>query len=1060
MSEKPTYEELEERIRVLEAAAIEAKHLETALTESEEKFRVLADATPTGVLMYQDERYIYANKAAESITGYSVTDLVGMEFWHFMHPEEKSLIRRRGRDRMQGKEVRNRYECRYIRKDGTLRWAEVAGAATVIGGRPAGIVTVNDISNRKLAEEDLRKNRLFLSELIEHSGAIICVKDREGRYELVNRKFEEVTGLNRRDAIGKTDEDLFPGPVGEQFRLNDLEAMESGSVQEKEEILDDASGRRYFISIKFPLRDDDNAVSGMCGMITEITERKLAGAERESALLALGKSESLIRTITNSAQDAILMMDPEGCISFWNPAAERIFGYSAEEAMGQNLHRLLAPRQYYEYYINAFGQFKATGSGYATGKTFELKACHRNGKEFPIELSLSSIQLEEGWHALGILRDITKRKQVEKDLRKSEERYRTFINATSDMVYLKDHEFRHIVANRSLTEFFGKPEEDVVGKTDYELMPEDAAEGCRQTDILAMTSSSIFTSEETIGDQVYESLKFPVDLEENRKGVGGIIRNITARKQAERVRQDSERRLADIIEFLPDATLVIDKDGTVIAWNRAMEKMTGIKKEDMLGKGDYEYALPFYGHRRPMLIDFALHPEEDVRKRFRTAQRVGDILLFEGFTPQLAPGDLHMSGTASVLRDENGNIIAAIECIRDNTERKKLEERLNRAEKMEGLGRLAGGVAHDLNNVLGVLVGYSELLLAKLPEADALRRYADNILQSSVRGAAIVQDLLTLARRGVVVSQVVDLNKLVFDYFKTPEFEKLRSDHPNIKIWTEATDGLLNIKGSPVHLSKTIMNLVSNAVESINGSGEVTVQTTNRYLDRPIQGYDEMNEGDYAVLTVSDTGMGIAASDLGKIFEPFYTKKVMGRSGTGLGLAVVWGTVKDHNGYIDVQSEVGKGTSITLYFPVTREVAVQNETVITPEAYLGRGESILVVDDMKEQRELASRMLGTIGYTVSVAAGGEEAVEYLKENKTDLVILDMIMDPGIDGMETYRRIMEVRPGQKAVIVSGFSETDRVRKTLDMGAGAFVRKPYILEKIGQAIRHELDRKAGC
>jgi two-component system, cell cycle sensor histidine kinase and response regulator CckA len=267
----------------------------------------------------------------------------------------------------------------------------------------------------------------------------------------------------------------------------------------------------------------------------------------------------------------------------------------------------------------------------------------------------------------------------------------------------------------------------------------------------------------------------------------------------------------------------------------------------------------------------------------------------------------------------------------------------------------------------------------------------------------------------------------------------------------------LNIKGSPVHLGKTIMNLVSNATEAISGPGEVIIRTKNRYIDKPVRGYDYIQEGDYAILTVSDTGSGISATDLGKVFEPFYTKKVMGRSGTGLGLAVVWGTVKDHHGYIDVQSEEGKGSTFTLYFPVTREEMVKVEKTVSPQEYRGRGESILVVDDVKEQRELVMNMLGSLQYQVEAVASGEEAVEYLKNKRPDLMVLDMIMDPGMDGMETYRRVLEINPGQKAVIVSGFSETERIRKTQEMGAGVFIRKPYILEKIGLGVRKELDKQ---
>jgi CheY-like chemotaxis protein len=253
------------------------------------------------------------------------------------------------------------------------------------------------------------------------------------------------------------------------------------------------------------------------------------------------------------------------------------------------------------------------------------------------------------------------------------------------------------------------------------------------------------------------------------------------------------------------------------------------------------------------------------------------------------------------------------------------------------------------------------------------------------------------------------------------------------------------------------MNLISNASEAISDRGEVTIQTKNLYIDTPIIGYDEVQQGDYVVLTVSDNGMGISSKDIEKIFEPFYTKKVMGRSGTGLGLAVVWGTVKDHKGYIDVQSEEGKGTTFSLYFPVTREELFEDQISISVSEYIGNGESILVVDDIEVQRELAVQMLKKLNYTVATVSSGEEAAEYLKKNKVDLIVLDMIMDPGIDGLETYERILEINPKQRAIIVSGFAETERVKKAHELGAGTYVRKPYILEKIGLAIRKELDKK---
>ena len=273
---------------------------------------------------------------------------------------------------------------------------------------------------------------------------------------------------------------------------------------------------------------------------------------------------------------------------------------------------------------------------------------------------------------------------------------------------------------------------------------------------------------------------------------------------------------------------------------------------------------------------------------------------------------------------------------------------------------------------------------------------------------------------------------------------------------TECDKNMLNIKGSSIHLEKTLMNLVSNAAESISGIGEVTIRTESRYLDKPLRGYDEVKEGDYAVLTVSDTGMGIPAENREKIFEPFYTKKTMGRSGTGLGLAIVWGTVKDHNGYIDVETKVGEGTTFTLYFPVTREELIAPQQKPPIERYMAKGESVLVVDDIAGQRDIAARLLTRLGYQVHVVSSGEEAVEYLKGNKAEILVLDMIMAPGIDGLETYQRVLEINPKQKAILVSGFSETQRVKETQQLGAGAYVKKPYVLEKIGGAIRDELNR----
>jgi two-component system, cell cycle sensor histidine kinase and response regulator CckA len=344
-----------------------------------------------------------------------------------------------------------------------------------------------------------------------------------------------------------------------------------------------------------------------------------------------------------------------------------------------------------------------------------------------------------------------------------------------------------------------------------------------------------------------------------------------------------------------------------------------------------------------------------------------------------------------------------------------------------------------------------------LGESSSSRSDAMEILRGGQRAAAMVQDLLILARRGVSTTNVLNLNDLIMKCHRSPELAKFLSFHSNIEVKTDLEVDLLNVLGSSVHLEKSFINLVSNATEAMPNGGTLAVRTANRYLDKPLSGYDEVREGDYVVLSVSDTGQGISASDLKRIFEPFYTKKVMGRSGTGLGLAVVWGTVKDHLGYINVESEEGKGTTFTLYFPVAREEVSPEQISVSAAEYMGKGESILVVDDVKEQRELAGKMLTKLNYAVESVSSGEEALVYLRKYSVDLVVLDMIMDPGMDGMDTYRKILETHPRQKAIIVSGFAETERVREVQSMGAGTYVKKPYLLEKLALAVRKELKRQ---
>jgi CheY-like chemotaxis protein len=311
-----------------------------------------------------------------------------------------------------------------------------------------------------------------------------------------------------------------------------------------------------------------------------------------------------------------------------------------------------------------------------------------------------------------------------------------------------------------------------------------------------------------------------------------------------------------------------------------------------------------------------------------------------------------------------------------------------------------------------------------------------------------------LARRGIEVSEVVNLNHVVSECMKSPELGRILSYHPGAEVEIRLDEGLKNMVGSPLHLCKTLMNLVSNAVEAIPEQGNVTITTFNQYLDQPVDGYDAVAAGDYVALSVSDTGVGMSEKDVIHIFEPFYTKKKMGKSGTGLGMSVVWGTVQDHKGYITVRSEKGKGSAFTLYFPATLLEEETPDTQTTLQNLSGNGESILVIDDVEDQREITILMLKKLGYSVQAVSSGEAAVDFVATNPVDLLVLDMIMDPGISGLETYKRVLRLYPQQKAVIISGYTETEEVKEAQRLGAGTYVKKPFGMEGIGKAVQNEL------
>ena len=508
----------------------------------------------------------------------------------------------------------------------------------------------------------------------------------------------------------------------------------------------------------------------------------------------------------------------------------------------------------------------------------------------------------------------------------------------------------------------------------------------------------------------------------------------------------SEERYRELVENLAEGIVVV-KEGDICFINKTLRNKLGLTLKNIIGIS---------------FLNF-IHQDDQTLVLDRYQRRLKGENLPEAYEIRLLKPDgeeLICEMRPSLISWEGKP--ATQTAILDITDRKKaeiekeqLEKRLVRMEKMEALGLLAGGVAHDLNNVLSGIVSYPELLMMDLPNDHRFHKPLELIYSSGLKAAAIVNDLLTLARRGVVATEVINLNNIIMDYLKSPEHHKLLSYYNNVLIKTNLNQNLTNIKGSEIHLRTTIMNLVSNAAEAQPSGGEIIISTKNLHIDKPIQGYESIKPGEFAVVIIEDKGIGINSKDLQRIFEPFYTKKIMGRSGTGLGMAVVWGTVQDHYGYINIESIENKGTKFYLYFPIVKQQIEKGYEPRFIEEYLGNEEIILIVDDVEEQRQIAKTILKRLNYKVVTVSSGEKAIEFFKNDSCDIVLLDMIMDPGIDGLETYKRIINLKPDQKVIIASGFSESKRVKEAQRLGVGHYIKKPYSVEKIGITIKEELE-----
>ncbi len=960
-------------------------------------------------------------------------------------------------------------------KDGRITWVSSTKMPLRDNtGKIIGIMGISrDITGRKLAEEALRQahnnlekrvaertaelsqERRLLCTLIDNLPDGVYTKDTAGRKTMVNPADLKVLGCQTKaEAIGKSDFDFFPKEIAEKCWADDQKVLKGEPVINREEFILDKQGRkRWFLSSKLPLRDQNGAIAGLVGISRNITERKQAEeALRQShdelekrvteRTAELSRERLQLRTLIDNLPDMIFVKDPRSRFIVVNTACAQQLGASRpEEVLGKSDGDFVAPKLAAQYMAD---EQVLMQSGQMLHK--EERTQHKTLGEMRWSLT-TKIPLKDAAGnvvgLMGIARDITERKQIEQALNEHMQQLGEVLDFNKKIIHeasIGITAFKAtgecVLANEFAAQALNGTVPDLLKMNFRQLA------SWRNSDMLKVAEETLATGRpqhceshfiSSFGKEIWQYCHFTKFTRGNEPHLLVLFDDVTHAKQAEA----HIREQAALLDKAQDAIMALDMDDRIIYWNKGAERIYGWTATEAVGKKPLEL----------FLNDIVSpHHQKAIQAVNERGEWAGEL---QEYTKD--GKSVTVYARCNVIRDDQGRPKSRLIINTDITERKKLESQFLRSQRMESIGALAGGIAHDLNNILTPLLVSVQVLKEKITDDDG-KTLLEALETNVQRGAGLVKQVLAFGR-GMGGERIAVNPKHIAREIK----QIVRETFPkSVEFEFHSAPGLWTITGDPTQLHQVLLNLCVNARDAMPNGGKLSLGMENVTFDEVYVGMNpEAKAGPYVVITVADTGMGMSREVQNKIFDPFFTTKELGK-GTGLGLSTTLTIVKGHGGFIHCNSVPGKGTTFEVYLSANPAALAAESSVAAETSRLPRGhnELVLVVDDEETIRKLAKRTLERFGYRVLLAADGAEAVALYANQQQEIaaIITDMVM-PVMDGPATIVALKAMNSDVKIISCSGHTSEGGVAKATNAGIRHFIPKPYTAETVLNAL-HEV------